>query len=78
MAALCKSFFVPTCPRSVLGFSLYVLVSLLLSFKCLHVALVLSWACLRVCTISFDALAMTFFSQKAFGRTLEGPQKGYI
>ena len=26
----------------------------------------------------FDVLAMTFFTQKAFGRTLEGLQKGYL
>ena len=26
----------------------------------------------------FDVLAMTFFLKKAFGRTLEGLQKGYL
>ena len=70
------------CPQLVLGLSQVCLFMSWFGFFCPSNVLVLPLFCpglaLERSQNPFDVLAMTFFQQKIFRKTLEGLQKGYL
>ena len=74
VAALCKSFLSLAWHRSVLEMSSYILVCLFCPSNSLMLPLFFPKLALESAQNPLDVLALTFFPQKVFGRTLEGLQ----